>query len=73
MMIADKTAMLEVKGIGTVYLTLTWDDDSNPVHTYDMNLALRSMERAQKRPITGMVAHHGGFLAMGTEHGEAAP
>ena len=34
----------------------------NPQHTLDMELGLRSMEKAKKFPIKAVVSHHGGYL-----------
>ena len=34
----------------------------NPQHTFDMELALRSVEKAKKFPLRALVAYHGGFL-----------
>jgi len=34
----------------------------NPQHTNDMELGLRSMEKAKKFPIKAVVSHHGGYL-----------
>ena len=34
----------------------------NPQHTYDMELALRSAEKAKKFPVKAVVSHHDGYL-----------
>ena len=34
----------------------------NPLHTYDMDLALRSAEKAKSCPFRAVVAYHGGYL-----------
>lgn len=34
----------------------------NPQHTFDMELGLRSMEKAMKYPVKAMVAYHCGYL-----------
>ena len=36
----------------------------NPQHSYDMELALCSAEKAKKFPIKAVVSHHGGYLKM---------
>jgi glyoxylase-like metal-dependent hydrolase (beta-lactamase superfamily II) len=36
--------------------------EPNPQHTYNMELGLKSMEKAMKYPIKSMVAYHGGYL-----------
>ena len=36
----------------------------NPVHTPDMPLALESLEKIKGYPMAGLVAYHGGYLAI---------
>lgn len=36
----------------------------NPQHSFDMDLALRSAEKAKKFPVHAVVSHHGGYLKM---------
>lgn len=37
----------------------------DPVYTYDMELGLRSVEKAKKFPIKAVVSYHGGYLEIG--------
>ncbi|MCL2014975.1 MAG: MBL fold metallo-hydrolase [Defluviitaleaceae bacterium] len=37
---------------------------SNPVYTHDMPLAEKSLAKMQSYPLSGIVAYHGGFLAI---------
>jgi len=34
----------------------------NPLHTYDLDLAMRSVEKAKRKPFRAVVAYHGGYL-----------
>ena len=36
----------------------------NPVHTADMDLGMQSLEKIKKYPMAGLVAYHGGYLAV---------
>ena len=36
----------------------------NPIHTADMDLGMQSLEKIKQYPMTGLVAYHGGYLAV---------
>ena len=36
----------------------------NPQHTYDMELGLRSLEKAKKYPINALISYHCGYLKL---------
>jgi len=41
--------------------------EPNPVHTYDMPLALLSLEKMKSYDMSGIVAYHGGYISLKNE------